>query len=144
MEGCHEFSRVSHFVDGVDGDRAAFNLSLRQYRRQHPWLMENLTGPDRFNRINEFGHTLFYGLRTQPSPEDTSPVASAHYKQIAMLAHMGGNPAQTALLDWLQLDPSEWRIVLKTPGLDIETTEDLQGLLLNDSQAVLLEQSLEA
>ena len=142
MEDSHEFSRVSHFAEGVDRDRAAFNLSLRQYRRQNPWLMDNLDGTDRFNRINEFGHTLFYGLRTQSSPEDSSPLESANYKQIAMVSHMGGNPAQTALLDWLQLDPSEWNIVLKTPGLEIETAEDLLGLLLNDSQAVLLERTI--
>jgi len=143
MEGCHEFSRVSHFEAGVEGDRAAFNLSLRQYRRQNPWLMGNLDGTDRFNRISEFGHTLFYGLRTRPSPEGTSPLKSANYKQIAMLSHMGGNPAQTALLDWLQLDPSEWNLVLKTPGLEVETVEDVQGLLLKDSEAVLLERVIE-
>ncbi len=142
MEDCHEFSRVSHFFEGVEGDRAAFNLSLRQYRRQNPWLMKNLDGTDRFNRINEFGYTLFYGLRTQPSPEDSSPLESANYKQIAMLSHMGGNPAQTALLDWLQLDPGEWNIVLKTPGLEVNSVEDLQRLLLNDSQAVLLERTI--
>jgi hypothetical protein len=55
---------------------------------------------------------------------------------------MGGKPAQTALLDWLQLYPTEWSIVLKTPGLAVETVADLQGLLLNDSEAVLLERKL--
>ncbi len=144
MEDSHEFSRVSHFTEDVDSDRAAFNLSLRQYRRQNPWLMNNLDGTDRFNRINEFGYTLFYGLRTQPSPADSSPLESAQYKQIAMLSHMGGTPAQTALLDWLQLTPSEWRIVLQTPGLGVESMADLQGLLLKDSQALLLERTMEA
>ena len=142
MEDCHEFSRVSHYVDGLEGDRTAFNLSLRQYRRQNPWLMNNLDGTDRFNRITEFGHTLFYGLRTQPSPEDSSPLESANYKQIAMLSHMGGSPAQTALVDWLQLEPGAWDIVLKTPGLEIETAEQLQGFPLKDSQAVLLERTI--
>lgn len=139
MEDCHEFSRVSHFADQVDGDRAAFNLSLRRYRQQNPWLMENLSGTDRFNRISEFGHTLFYGLRKQPSPPDSSPLDSARYKQVVLLAHMGGNPAQTALLDWLQLDPNEWRVRLTTPGLVVPRIEAVQGLVLQDSEALLLE-----
>ncbi|NJN30893.1 MAG: hypothetical protein HC824_11070 [Synechococcales cyanobacterium RM1_1_8] len=139
MEDSHEFSRVSHFADQVEGDRAAFNLSLRQYRRQNPWLMSNLSGTDRFNRISEWGHTLFYGLRKCPSPPESSPLPSAQYKQIAMVAHMGGSPAQTALLDWLQMDPSQWRLVLQTPGLSLSNGEALQGLTLQDGQAVLLE-----
>ncbi len=34
----------------MPGNRAAFNLALRQYRQANPWLADNLSGTDRFNR----------------------------------------------------------------------------------------------
>lgn len=142
MEDCHEFSRVSHFESDVEGDRAAYNLRLREYRRQNPWLMKNLGGTDRFNHISEFGYTLFYGVRTRPSPDQSSPISESAYKQIAMLAHMGGTPAQTSLFDWLQLEPSQWKVVLTSPGFELTDTEALRGQLMKDGQAVLLERTL--
>ncbi len=121
----------------LHGNRVAFNLSLRQYRQANPWLADNLSGTDRFNRISEQGHTLFYGVRTQHNPSESSPIVE--YKQVAMVAHMGGTPAQIAPFDWLQLDPSEWRIVITSPGLAVAEATDLKGLVIEDGQAVLLE-----
>ncbi|MGD1896803.1 MAG: glucosylglycerol hydrolase, partial [Phormidesmis sp.] len=159
MEDSHEFSRVSHFFDEVNqsnqditaadqpsnqyppkkpsGNRAAFNLALRRYRQANPWLAQNLSGSDRFNRISQSGHSLFYGMRTQYSQTETGPVEGD--KQVAMLAHMEGEPAETVLFDWLQLDPNEWSIAITSPDLNINDTADLQGLTLKDGQAVLLE-----
>ena len=128
---------ISRAKRSMPGNRAAFNLKLRKYRQANPWLAENLSGTDRFNRISEQGHTLFYGVRTRAIPGDSSPIVD--YKQVAILAHMGGNPAQTALFDWLQLDPSEWNIILTSPGLHLDDAESLTGLILEDGQAVLLE-----
>ncbi|MEL6938290.1 MAG: glucosylglycerol hydrolase [Cyanobacteria bacterium J06598_1] len=119
------------------GNRADFNLKLRRYRQQHPWLTQNISGTDRFNRISEDGYTLFYGVRTQPDPTDSIP--SVAREQIAILSHMGGKPAQTTLIDWLQLDPSEWKVVVTSPGLAITDPTSLRGLTLEDGQAVLLE-----
>ena len=121
----------------MPGNRAAFNLALRQYRQANPWLAENLSGTDRFNRISEQGHTLFYGVRTRPSPGESSPIID--YKQVAILVHMGGTPAKTALFDWLQLDPHEWKVVITSPGLHLPNAEALTGLTIEDGQAVLLE-----
>ena len=72
-----------------------------------------------------------------PSPPGSSPIVD--YKQVAMLSHMGGSPAQTALFDWLQLDPSEWKIIITSPGLFLPDVEALIGLEMTDGQAVLLE-----
>ncbi|MGC1524757.1 MAG: glucosylglycerol hydrolase [Phormidesmis sp.] len=121
----------------LSGNRAAFNLAMRQYRRANPWLAGNISGTDRFNRISEGDYTLFYGVRSQPDP--TNSIPSVNRKQIAMIAHMGGGPAQTAFFDWLQLDPSEWNIVITSPGLDLSDPKSLKGLVLEDGQAVLLE-----
>lgn len=121
----------------MPGNRSAFNLALRQYRQANSWLAENLSGTDRFNRISEQGHTLFYGVRTRPSPGESSPIMD--YKQVALLVHMGGTPAQTALFDWLQLDPHEWKVVITSPGLHLPDAEALAGVTIEDGQAVLLE-----
>lgn len=130
-------ARAHRAKRAMPGNRAAYNLALRQYRQANPWLANNLAGTDRFNRISELGHTLFYGLRTRSIPGESSPIVD--YKQVAMLAHMGGSEVQTALFDWLQLDPAEWKVVITSPGLQIAEAEELKGLMLKDGQAVLLE-----
>ncbi|MEL7353364.1 MAG: glucosylglycerol hydrolase [Cyanobacteria bacterium J06560_5] len=119
------------------GNRAAFNLALRNYRQANPWLAQNLSPTDRFNRISQSGYTLFYGVRTEYEQTEAGLVEGT--KQIAMLAHMQGEPTETVLFDWLQLDPSEWSIVITSPNLKITETTELQGLTLEDGQAVLLE-----
>jgi len=136
MEDMHDFCNVSHYLDQVDAQQARFNRRLRDYRRTYPWLRENLQGVDRFNRISEGEHTLFYGLRSQPLAEGQSPDEAM---QVAMIAHMGGKPAEVALADWLQLDMSEWRVAIATPGLDITEIKESRVFGLTDQQGVLLE-----
>ena len=137
MEDGHEQCKVSHYTDTVRPEQSQFMLRLRQYRQENPWLRQTLTGLDRFNRITDDQRTLFYGLRTaesNPNPGD---------KQIALVAHMGGEPTAVTLADWLQLDLSEWRVAIATPGLTLEADlaaspvfelEDGQGLLLEKIQ----------
>ncbi|MEB3224841.1 MAG: glucosylglycerol hydrolase [Synechococcus sp.] len=136
MEDGHETCRVSHYHDQVKPAQAAFNLALRHYRHGHPWLRENLQEGDRFNRLSNDDHTIFYGLRTEPLPPDreTTP------EQIVMVAHMGGKPTTVTLGDWLQLDLDEWRVAIATPGLNIgQTKDELQVFELQDSQGLILE-----
>lgn len=135
MEDCHELCTVSHYEAEVRPEYSDFNLALRQYRRAHPWLRENLSGSDRFNRISDDQRTLFYGLRTDPRVS-----AEASPQQIAIIVHMGGEPMTVTLGDWLQLDLSEWRVAIASPGLDLgEMPVDLRAFELRDSQGVLLE-----
>ena len=136
MEDGHETCRVSHYEDRINPQQSAFNLLLRQYRRQHPWLRENLQERDRFNRLSALGSTVFYGLRTEMVDPESDQVP----EQIAMVAHMGGEPTTITLADWLQLDLSKWRVAIATPGLEIEdTAEALRVLELKDGQGLILE-----
>ncbi|ANV91723.1 alpha-amylase [Picosynechococcus sp. PCC 8807] len=136
MEDGHETCRVSHYLDRVDPAQTEFNLALREYRRAHPWLRENLQEGDRFNRLSNEEHTIFYGLRTEPLAEENDQTP----EQIVMVTHMGGEPTTITLGDWLQLDLSEWRVAIATPGLDIGQTEDaLKIFELKDSQGLVLE-----
>ncbi|HHP7245606.1 MAG TPA: glucosylglycerol hydrolase [Elainellaceae cyanobacterium] len=134
MEDMHDLSNVSHYVDQVNSLQTRFSLDLRQFRLNHAWLRENLTGSDRFNRVSTDNHTLFYGLRSQPTHE-----SSQSSEQLAMVTHMGGDPAKVTLADWLQLDVNEWEVAIATPGLDVHDSEfDLRMFELKDSQGLLL------
>lgn len=134
MEDAHEICNVWKHVEHLNPEQTAYNLALRRFRHANPWLQANLEGLDRFNRIHDDERTIFYGLRTEPQ-EAVSPSA----QQIAMVAHMGGAPTQVTLGDWLQLDLSEWRVAIASPGVNFGEKPSLGAFELLDSQAVLLE-----
>ncbi|BAW97610.1 hypothetical protein NIES970_25640 [[Synechococcus] sp. NIES-970] len=132
MEDGHEVCRVSHHGDRVDPAQAAFNLSLRDYRRAHPWLRHNLQEGDRFNRLSNDDHTIFYGLRTGPQADDP--------EEIVMIAHMEGEPTTITPGDWLQLDLAQWRVAIASPGLEIaDGKAGLRSFALHQGQGVILE-----
>ena len=130
MEDCHEICNVSHYFDDVDPDMSKFKLNLRKFRRDRPWLHQNLMSTDRFNKISQGDRTIFYGVRA--NPENPS-------EQIAMVAHLEGEPMNITLGDWLQLDMSEWELFLATPGLDNSNNLDnLRRFELSNSEGLLL------
>lgn len=131
MEDAHEMCNVWLQQDVIDPEQVAFHLALRRFRQANPWLRNNLSSTDRFNRIVTEVQTLFYGLRTAPSEES----ASNPY-QVAMLTHMGGAPLAVTPADWLQISLDEWKVAIASPGLAID---DLRSFEMRDSQAVLLE-----
>jgi len=133
MEDCHEMCNVWLQEDIIDPDQVAFNLALRRFRHANPWLRENLSGLDRFNRVSTDEQTLFYGLRSAPKSEG----ADTTY-QIAMLVHMGGEALTATPGDWLQIEPDEWTVAIASPGLEID---DLHSFTMSDSQGILLERT---
>ncbi|MGF1536364.1 MAG: glucosylglycerol hydrolase [Elainellaceae cyanobacterium] len=146
MEDGHDVCRVSYHVEKLSAERTGHNLKLRQYRKANPWLGENLTARDRFNRISDDEKTVFYGLRTQPLPEEAESDMPELMvpKQVAFVCHMGGAPMTVTLADWLQLNLREWKVALTTPGLDLgDSIEALRAFELKDMQGVLIE-SVEA
>ncbi|MEL7143230.1 MAG: glucosylglycerol hydrolase [Cyanobacteria bacterium J06573_11] len=130
MEDGHALCNVSHYFDAINPLVAAFNLALRYYRRQHPWLQNNVLGSDRFNRISDDQRTVFYGLRT--NPDDAT-------ERIAIATHMGGEPEVVKLEQWLQIDSRQWRVAIATPGMPLEALQDISSFELHDGQGVLLE-----
>jgi hypothetical protein len=137
MEDAHEMCNVWLQQDVLDPEQVAFNLALRRFRQANPWLQQNLSNLDRFNRINTDDQTIFYGLRAAPE-RDGHPSS----RQVAMVAHMGGDPLTVTLGDWLQVDLEEWRVVIASPQVNISTdSASLRAFELSDSQAVLLERT---
>ncbi|MGF1495844.1 MAG: glucosylglycerol hydrolase [Elainellaceae cyanobacterium] len=128
MEDAHDICNVWLQEDQLNPDQVAFNLAIRRFRHANPWLRENLAATDRFNRVHGDTHTVFYGLRSAPEPN----------QQVAIATHMGGDPLTVHLGDWLQLDVNDWRVAIASPGLVID---DLRTFELKDSEVVLLERA---
>ncbi|MEM8804968.1 MAG: glucosylglycerol hydrolase [Cyanobacteria bacterium P01_G01_bin.38] len=131
MEDCHDLCRVDRYAAALDPQQTRFNLTLRRYRHAHPWLGENLTPQDRFERISDNTQTIFYGLRSEPTQSENQRPG-----QVVVVTHMGGEPVTVRLADWLGLEMSQWRVALASPGLELET---LNSFRLRDSQGLLLE-----
>ncbi|PSN18490.1 alpha-amylase, partial [filamentous cyanobacterium CCP5] len=132
MEDGHDMCNVSRYGEDVHPHRSHFGVRLRQFRQEHPWLRENLTGRDRFNRISDDERTIFYGYRSHPHPETDEP------QEVAMIAHMGGEPMTVNLGDWLQLTMDEWQVAIATPGISPQRDlKDLRAFQLQDGEGVL-------
>lgn len=130
MEDCFDICNVSHYIPVMRGALTKYNLALRQFRRSHPWLMASLNGGDRFNKIQEGEATIYYGIRSNPQKPD---------EKVVMVVNLEGQPAEINLLDWLQLDPDEWKIELTTPTLpDLDDLQGLNCLTLAQTQGILL------
>ncbi len=132
MEDGHDLCNVAHYSDQVPSDISAFGLRVREFRRARPWLQENLTGSDRFNRLSDDERTLFYGMRSQSHNLDGQP------QRVVMIAHMGGDPATVPIADWLQLDPDAWKVAIATPGFQPDDLKDLRAFTLRDGEGLLL------
>ncbi|WP_041699004.1 glucosylglycerol hydrolase [Thalassoporum mexicanum] len=130
MEDCYEVCNVHRYLDRAEPIQAEFNLQLRQFRHQRPWLLNNLSNLDRFNKISGDDRTIFYGVRS--NPDDAAD-------KVAMVAHMGGAETTITLGDWLQLDLNKWQLAIASPGLEVENTaKSLRRFQLKDSQGLLL------
>ncbi len=125
MEDAHEICNVWLHEEFLNPEQTAYNLALRQFRLQRPWLGHNCGGRDRFNHIDEDTRTVYYGMRTAPD----------NGERVAMVVHMGGDPLTVTLGDWLQLDWDESTVAIASPGVEIE---DVRSFELHDSQGVLL------
>jgi hypothetical protein len=134
MEDGHDICNVSRYGDSCLPATTHFGLMLREFRRRHPWVRENLTGRDRFNRISDDERTIFYGYRVEPHVADERPA-----QEIAMVAHMGGKAMTVNLGDWLQLDMDEWKVAVASPGLKPQRDlKNLRAFNLKDSEGLLL------
>ncbi|WP_346292076.1 glucosylglycerol hydrolase [Sphaerothrix gracilis] len=138
MEDGHDICNVSRYGGQLDPAESQFSWQLREYRRQHPWLHENLTGRDRFNRISDDERTIFYGIRIEPHPS-----ANHMPQQVVMISHMGGEPMEVTPGDWLQLDMEQWQVAIASPELAPEDLKDLRSFVLKDGQGILLEPIVE-
>lgn len=132
MEDCQDLCNVSHYISGLHPQQVHFNLTMRRYRQTHPWLSQNLTEQDYFDRISIGETTLFYGCRVDPTGSTA--------QRAAIALHMGGPATTLNLEEHLPSDLAHWQVAITSPGLEISPgLEALRNLKLKAGQGLLLE-----
>ncbi|MGD1992831.1 MAG: glucosylglycerol hydrolase [Anaerolineae bacterium] len=128
MDDVHDLCNVSRYTETVSAERARFNLQVRTFRRQRPWLMADLRPGEHFDHLRPVdGTVLFYGLRRAPDDRE----------QVLFMANMEGEPRTLTPVDLAipNLPSDGWQAALVTPGLEVETAE--ASLTLADSQGLV-------
>ena len=128
MEDCYQVCNVANYQSLVDSARAKFNLTTREFRHQHPWLSNNLTKEDAFDKLNETDKTIVYGMRRDL---DGKPA-------VAIIANFEGEAIELDIAKILEIDLAEWKIEIATPNLKVEK---LDNVTLSNSQGLLLVKS---
>ena len=137
MEDCHDICNVSMHESALDPAQTSYNLAVRQFRHSHRWLRRNLseTG-DIYEWFGGDLATVFYGWRTEPRELVPSERPA---EQIAIVAHMGGEPIEISIESLLDISLEEWEVELVSPNLKIiGSSEEIGTFELKDSQALLL------
>ncbi|MEM7590115.1 MAG: glucosylglycerol hydrolase [Cyanobacteria bacterium P01_A01_bin.83] len=126
MEDCYQICNVANYESNVNQLQAKFNLSTREFRHQHPWLVHNMSPEDRFDKIIIDESTIVYGIRTN-SQQD-----------VALVANFEGDAVKLDLSEILEIELGSWQVAIATPNLEVD---DLTKLSLGNSQGVLLTRS---
>lgn len=128
MDDVHDYSNVKHCLHNQDMLKTQFNLDVRNFRLNRPWLMDNLSGDDYYNyRYPTEGTVLYYGLRNAPDRSE----------QVLFIANMEGVP--------LTMTPTElpipnlvkegWELVVCAPSMEVSTANN--PVTFNNSEGVL-------
>ncbi|MCG8313100.1 MAG: hypothetical protein MI976_07780 [Pseudomonadales bacterium] len=128
MDDMHEYCNVANSLSLLDATQTQFMLSVRNFRRENPWLVNNYSDSDHFEYLRPTdGKVVFASLRHGPNGQ-----------QVFTLVHMEGGP--TSEFDPLRLkipgiEGFGWKLKLKTPVL---SDSYIGGpLILEDSTGVV-------
>ncbi len=128
MDDVHDYSNIKHCIDAQDHTKAQFNLDVRRFRLDRPWLMANLGEGDYYNyKYPTDGTVLYYGLRNSPDGEE----------QVLFVANMEGVPVSIIPTDLPipNLEQDGWTLAVKAPTLQASsatesiTFRNAEGLL---------------
>ncbi|HLR91169.1 MAG TPA: glucosylglycerol hydrolase [Balneolaceae bacterium] len=130
MYDLFEYCNTDNHTELLNPKKTSFNLAVRNYRLENPWLNENFKKTDYLKyREPVDGTVIYYGYRKSEEAQ----------KEIIFLANMEGQPRQVtpAQFDFPVNDLSEWEMVLSTPSVRVRKID--QPLRLSISQGVLFE-----
>ncbi len=126
MRDVAEFANLSHYEDDQDADRTAFDLRVREFRHERPWLRETLGESEVFDyRHPTEQSVVYYGRRSAPDDSE----------ELLFVANMEGRPATVTPTDLVDADGGGWDVALATPAVDVTGAE--HSLTLEDSEAVV-------
>ncbi|MGB0669892.1 MAG: glucosylglycerol hydrolase [Rhodospirillales bacterium] len=128
MDDMHDYCNVSGYESSLSDAQTLFNLELRKFRRERPWLRGNFGEGDLFDyRQPVEGTVLFTSLRHGPDGE-----------QVYLVAHMEGGAVidvDPLTLPVPGIEGDGWQVALRTPPIG---SDYLGGpLTLTDSMGVL-------
>jgi len=130
MEDVHEYANLSHWTAEQPDERTAFDLSVRQFRHERPWLSADVDheGTEAYGyRHPTAGTVLYYGLRESPDGDE----------QLLFAANMEGTPIDVspeilaAEIDGLPTDG--WEPELAAPAV----STDEEPIELGNVQAIV-------
>ncbi|WP_136601970.1 glucosylglycerol hydrolase [Salinigranum halophilum] len=129
MQDVHEFANLAHWHDAQDDERTAFDLSVREFRQERPWLRADVDfeGDEYYGyRHPTEGTVLYYGFRISPDGDE----------QLLFAANMEGVPVEVSpetLQEEMPDIPTDgWEVALAAPGVDARAHVEL-----DNSQAIV-------
>jgi hypothetical protein len=134
MRDVHEFANLSHWLDAQDDERTAFDLAVREFRHERPWLRADVdfaAGEAFGYRHPTDGTVLYYVLRESPAGDE----------QVLFAGNMEGVPVEVspsvlaAEIDALDADTGGWDVALAAP--DVRRRHGGSAFTVDNGQAVV-------
>jgi hypothetical protein len=125
MDDVHDYCVATRYLDRLDVDRVRFNRAIRAFRREHPWLVNDLGVGDVFDYVHPTdGSVVFHGMRRGPEGD-----------QVLFIANMEGRPVDVLAADLPGAAGTEWSPALVAPGVDQPAAD--APMRLADAQGVV-------
>ncbi len=126
MRDAHEFCQLPNWADDLEPARTAFDLAVREFRHDRPWLRYDLRETDVFDYVHPVdGSVIYYGLRHAPDGSE----------DVLFVANMEGQAKTVTPVDLVETTRGGWTVALSTPGLEDAVAE--RPVTLADSEMIV-------
>ncbi len=126
MRDVADFCSLANWTDDLDPDRTTFDLAVRQFRHERPWLQATFRAEELFDyRHPVDGSVIYYGLRHAPDGSE----------DVLFVANMEGQPATVTPTELAETTRGGWRVAIATAGHEDAVAE--RPLTLADSDVVV-------
>lgn len=110
MLDINDYCNIDQHANYIDEKKADFNLQVRKFRLNNPWLINRFQGKDilKYKEPVE-GSVIYYGYRSDP----------VSGKELVFIANMEGQPKQVnpTNLPLPITDPKQWNVACGSPSI---------------------------
>jgi len=128
MRDLSDYCTVDNHAGYVNVKKAEFNLKVRQFRMENPWLINNFEATDLLSYIEPVnGSVIYYGYRRNADSG----------REVAIVLNMEGQPRQVVPSELLEpvADLNDWEVALSTPNISRKNINE--PVRLSASQGLL-------
>ena len=128
MRDMSDYCTVDHHAGYVNSKKSEFNLTMRQFRMNNPWLIKNFKSTDSLSYIEPVnGSVIYYGYRRDPDSG----------REVAIVLNMEGQPKQIVAseLGLPVTDLNSWKVAISTPNISRKNIDE--PVRLSVSQGLL-------